>query len=153
MPKGSGAPTGQRPPPADGAGLQAEVKAFASSLGLAAADSTGFNDSDFRPEVAKRKFSEKGGQQKRVRGASGEHADGDAATNGKKRARTAEHPSGRAKPAPRGVQPVPQQHRPRPQDDKAAAALKSREWREGVGPRPGKAPCTRPYQCTGVQSS
>ena len=38
----------------------AEVKAFASSLGLAAGDGNGFNDSDFRPEVARQKFSEKG---------------------------------------------------------------------------------------------
>ncbi len=136
MPKRSSGPTAKRPPPEDGAGLHAEVKAFASSLGLAAGDGDGFNDSDFRPENAKRKFGDKGGQQKRPR----EHANGDgniAATNGKKRARTAGD-AGHGKTAPRGAQPVPQQHRQQPPDAKAAAALKSREWKEAVGPRPGE---------------
>ena len=135
MPKGSGGPTAKRPPPEDGAGLHAEVKAFASSLGLAAGDGDGFNDSDFRPENAKRKFGDRGGQQKRPR----EHANGDGslpATNGKKRART-EGKDDRGKVAPRGAQPVPQQHR-QSVDAKAAAALKSREWKEAVGPRPGE---------------
>ena len=138
MPRGSNATTSKRPPPDDGAGLQAEVKAFASSLGLAAADSSGFNDSDFRPEVAKRKFSDKAGQQKRPRAASADDIGADAPANGTKRARPAEKVNGRVSAPQRGTQPVPQQHRQRPLDDKAAAALKSREWKEGVGPRPGE---------------
>ena len=146
MPKGSGAPTGKRPPPNDEAGLQAEVKAFASSLGLAAADSSGFNDSDFRPEVAKRKFNDQARQQKRPRGASGADGGGEAGTVGKKRARVAEQRNGGATAPARATQPVPQQHQQRPRDDKAAAALKSREWKEGAGPRPGEALCTRAWR-------
>ena len=135
MPKRSAGPTAERPPPRDGALLHAEVKAFASSLGLAAGEGNGFDDSDFRPELAKRKFSDKGGQQKRLR----EHANGNGnipVNNGKKRARS-EGREDRSKAPPRGAQPVPQQHRQQPPDAKTAAALKSREWKEAVGPRPG----------------
>ena len=148
MPKRSGVPTPKQPPPKDRAGLHAEVKAFASSLGLSAADSNGFNDSDFRPEVAKRKFSDKGGQQKRTR----EHAGGDgslgAVADGKKRART-DSKAGRRTAPPRSAQPVPQQHRQRPLDEKAVAALKSREWKEGVGPRPGASADSARSLCHG----
>ena len=138
MAKRSGGPATKRPPPENGAGLHDEVKAFASSLGLAAGGGDGFNDSDFRPEVAKQRFGAKGGgQHKRAR----EHGVGngslDAAADGKKRARTDSKDGQRGNGTPRGAQHVPQQHR-QPVDAKAAAALKSREWKEAVGPRPGE---------------
>lgn len=40
--------------------LQKEVSEFASQLGLASGTANGFNDSDFRPEVAKKAISSKG---------------------------------------------------------------------------------------------
>lgn len=42
--------------------LQNEISAFASQLGLTAATQNGFNDSDFRPEVATQPI---GGTEKR----------------------------------------------------------------------------------------
>lgn len=40
--------------------LQNEVSAFASRLGLSTGNDTGFNDSDFRPEVATQQIGQKG---------------------------------------------------------------------------------------------
>ena len=40
--------------------LQDEVSAYASQLGLSAGTGAGFDDSDFRPEVAKQQIGTKG---------------------------------------------------------------------------------------------
>ena len=41
-------------------GLRDEVSAFASQLGLSAGSETGFNDADFRPELAKQHIGKNG---------------------------------------------------------------------------------------------
>lgn len=40
--------------------LQNDVSAFASQLGLASGSQNGFNDADFRPEVANQQIGKKG---------------------------------------------------------------------------------------------
>ena len=54
--------TGNRQPAGKGSNLQGEVAEFASSLGLASGGSQqGFDDSDFRPEKAQKRFKASAG--------------------------------------------------------------------------------------------
>ena len=104
----------------DAAALQAEVKAFASGLGLAAAGvSSGFDDSDFRPPASSHKNS--------LVGANHTSSAQPDAQKGKKKRRG-------VKPA--ATKPEPAQEQPEVPD-----IVRERNWNAGVGPRPGQFPC------------
>ena len=103
----------------DAAALQAEVKSFASSLGLAAAGvGSGFDDSDFRPPVITKS--------KLVR-ASDTAKPQPHARKGKK----AERPK---------VKPAPAEPGPGQQQQEVPDIVRERNWNAGVGPRPGQTP-------------
>ena len=106
---------------ADAAALQAEVKSFASGLGLAAAGvSSGFDDSDFRPPAA--------GQKTRM------HLSKPAETHNKQQ--------DAVKRKPQADRQKPTQGRPdlavTQQQAGAPDIVRERNWNEGVGPRPGE---------------
>lgn len=113
----------------DSDALRSEVAAFASSLGLAAsAESGGFDDSDFRPEAARKhigsSFAAAGGNE--LERAS---ADGKAPVAPRQR---------RADREGKGTSQGDQQQPPSSAGaGKAAAAPKGRGWNEGAGPPPG----------------
>lgn len=103
----------------DAAALQAEVKSFASGLGLAAAGvSSGFDDSDFRPPTAGHKDKAK---LFRANDTSSSQAD---AHKGKK----AQRP---------GVKPAAAKPEPAQQQPEVPDTIRERNWNAGVGPRPG----------------
>lgn len=105
----------------DAAALQAEVKSFASGLGLAAAGvGSGFDDTDFRPPTADHK-----GKNKLVRASDTPKPPPDV-QKGKK----ADRPG--AKPA--AAKPGPNQQQPEVPD-----IVRERNWNAGVGPRPGQS--------------
>lgn len=102
----------------DAAALQAEVKSFASGLGLAAG--SGFDDTDFRPPTA-----DHSGKNKLVRASDTSKPPPDA-RKGKKADRPGSKPAA-AKPGPKQQQPeVPDM-------------VRERNWNAGVGPRPGQS--------------
>lgn len=102
------------------AALQAEVKSFASSLGLAAAGvGSGFDDSDFRPPVAGQKA-----KSRLVRASDTAKPQPDA-----RKGKLAERP--RAKLA--AAEPGSGQ-----QQLEAPDIVRERNWNAGVGPRPGQ---------------
>lgn len=106
----------------DAAALQAEVKSFASSLGLAAAGvSSGFDDSDFRPPVPGQRP-----KSRLVRDSDTAKPQLDARKGNK-----AERP--RVKPAAAGPGPGQQQL-------DVPDIVRERNWNAGVGPRPGQPP-------------
>jgi hypothetical protein len=114
--------------------LQAEVQAFASQLGLAAAGGShgGFDDSDFRPEAAKRKISDGGRPQK---GAP-------APRQQQKAPQAAQQQPAAAQKRARGAQGVLGKQLAAQAKQQAEAAArqeerKGRDWNTGVGPRPG----------------
>ena len=105
------------------AALQAEVKSFASGLGLAAAGvSSGFDDSDFRPPTAG--HTDKA---KLIRTNDSSRSQPDT-QKGKK----AERPGVK----PPAVKPGLGQPQPEVPD-----IVRERNWNAGVGPRPGQSPC------------
>lgn len=114
---------------ADSEALRSEVAAFASSLGLAAAPD-GFDDSDFRPEAARRRLGSGAAAAKEV--ARDEPARGAKPAGGK-------HASTREPAGAKAVPPGRQQQTPvtGAAASKAGAAGKGRAWNEGVGPPPG----------------
>lgn len=104
----------------DTAALQAEVKSFASSLGLAAAGvGSGFDDSDFRPPVPGQEASSR-----LIRASDTAKPQPDA-----RKGQKAERP--RAKPA--AADPGPGQ-----QPLEVPDIVRERNWNAGVGPRPGQ---------------
>ena len=105
------------------AALQAEVKSFASGLGLAAAGvSSGFDDSDFRPPTD--------GHKDKVKLVRSNHVSSSQpdARKGKK----AEKP---------GVKPAAAKPEPAQQQPEVPDIVRERNWNAGVGPRPGQSPC------------
>ena len=114
---------------ADSEALRSEVAAFASSLGLAAAPN-GFDDSDFRPEAARRRLGS--GAAAAEEDARDEPARGAKPAGGK---HATKHEPGGAKAVPQGRQ----QQAPvsGAVAGKAGAAGKGRAWNQGVGPPPG----------------
>ena len=107
----------------DAAALQAEVKSFASGLGLAAAGvSSGFDDSDFRPPTAG--HTDKA---KLIRANDSSRSQPDT-QKGKK----AERP---------GVKPPAPQAGPGQPQPEVPDIVRERIWNAGVGPRPGQSPC------------
>jgi hypothetical protein len=115
--------------------LQAEVQAFASQLGLAAAGGSfgGFDDSDFRPVAAKKKISE-GNKRQKVAPAAPAPAE-------QQQQQRQPAPQPAAKRA-RGSQGVLSKHLAVQAKQQAEAAAKQedrkgRDWNIGVGPRPG----------------
>ncbi len=117
--------------------LQAEVQAFASQLGLAAAGGShaGFDDSDFRPEAAKKKI----GDSKPKQNAAKEQQQ-----QGTKRSKQPAGQDQQQQPAKRQKQQqgVLGKHLAAQAKQQAAAAAKQeerkgRDWNVGVGPRPG----------------
>ena len=103
----------------DAAALQAEVKSFASGLGLAAAGiGSGFDDSDFRPSAAKQRSAK----------ALGRAADPSA----RKSARAQPKPAaGNRTNSEQAKQAV------RSQLSAATDTVRERTWNAGVGPQPG----------------
>jgi hypothetical protein len=123
--------------------LQAEVRAFASQLGLASGGADHAFD-DFAPQQAKEKLLSK--KTKSAQPAEDDETDGgdEAVTTspsaGKKHsgARKAAAAAGAGQAAQPSVIP--------PVSDAMAEAIRTRGWREGVGPRPGKlAVVIRPW--------
>ncbi len=114
----------------DSDALRSEVAAFASSLGLAAsAEDGGFDDSDFRPEAARKRIGSS------VAAAGGDEleralADGKAPVAPRQRRADRE-----GKGTMQGDQQQPSSSAGA---GKAAAAPKGRGWNEGAGPPPGK---------------
>ena len=105
----------------DAAALQAEVKSFASGLGLAAAGvSSGFDDSDFRPPTIGHKD-----KLKLVRTDDTSRSQPDA-RKGKK----ADRP---------GVKPAAAKPEPAQQQPEVPDIVRERNWNAGVGPRPGES--------------
>ena len=116
---------------ADSEALRSEVAAFASSLGLAAAPD-GFDDSDFRPEAARRPLGS-GAAAAAKEDAGDEHARGAKPSGGK---HASKREPGGAKAAPQGRQQQPPVSGAAA--GKAGAAGKGRAWNEGAGPPPGE---------------
>ena len=114
----------------DSDALRSEVAAFASSLGLAAsAENGGFDDSDFRPDAARKRlgssFAAAGGEE-----LERALADGKVPVVPRQR---------RADREGKGTTQGDQQQPPSSAGaGKAAAAPKGRGWNEGAGPPPGK---------------
>ena len=109
------------PDKADAAALQAEVKSFASGLGLAAAGvGSGFDDSDFRPSAARQRPAK----------AISKPADPSA-----RKSAAPQH-----KPAAdnRRVKPEQAAQSARSQPSDATDIVRERTWNAGVGPRPGQ---------------
>lgn len=107
----------------DAAALQAEVKSFASGLGLAAAGvSSGFDDSDFRPPAA--------GHKDKVRLVRA--SDTSRSQPGAEKGENFEKP---------GVKPATTKPGPGQQQLEVPDIVKERNWNAGVGPRPGQSPC------------
>lgn len=106
----------------DAAALQAEVKSFASGLGLAAAAGvgSGFDDTDFRPPTAGHKD-----KSKLVKSSDTPKPPPDA-----QKGKRADRPG--AKPA--AAKPGPNQQQPEVPD-----IVRERNWNAGVGPRPGQS--------------
>lgn len=98
----------------DDAALQAEVKSFASGLGLAAAGiGSGFDDTDFRPPNAEQKNKFKAQKPNR------ESADKQNVS--KRKAQTNRH----------------SESAPAQQAAETPDVVRERNWNAGVGPRPG----------------
>ncbi len=99
----------------DDAALQAEVKSFASGLGLAAAGiGSGFDDTDFRPPNAEQKSKFKPNK------PNSESADKQSVS--KRKAQTNRH----------------SESAPAQQPAETPDVVRERNWNAGVGPRPGQ---------------
>ena len=124
--------------------LRSEVQAFASQLGLAAAAGShgGFDDSDFRPEAAKRKISDGGKQQKGAPAPKPpQQQKPQQPAAAQKRARGAQGVLGKQL----AVQAKQQAEAAARQEER-----KGRDWNIGVGPRPGTlsaSACRRAPRC------
>jgi hypothetical protein len=121
------------PPPVDESpALQAEVRAFASQLGLASGGADHAFD-DFAPQQAKDKLPSK-------KGKSAQPADDDGVDGGDVPAPAAgrKHSGTRKAAAAVAGQQAAQPSVIPPVSDAMAEAIRTRGWREGVGPRPGK---------------
>ena len=128
-----GAHSTQAPRPAkqqqpDTEALQAELKSFASGLGLASAGtSSGFDDSDFRPAAAsqRKKVPIKGSDQRAaIKRSSGSDAQRPPARR--------QHPADRQERGKAPRQPAAAQ-----QQAEAPDIVRERTWNTGVGQRPG----------------
>lgn len=108
----------------DAAALQAEVKSFASGLGLAAAGiGSGFDDSDFRPPAA--------GQQSKIKPLKSQ--------------KPVEKKSDATRlPQPNKQRAVPGRAEPAAAQQPAETPdiVRERNWNAGVGPRPGLSSLT-----------
>lgn len=113
----------------DAAALQAEVKSFASGLGLAAAGiGSGFDDSDFRPPAA--------GQQSKVKPLKSQKSAE------KKSAATRLPQTDKQQAVPGRAEPAAAQ-----QPAETPDVVRERNWNAGVGPRPGLSTVTLSQQC------
>lgn len=135
--------------------LQAEVRAFASQLGLASGGADHAFD-DFAPQQAKEKLPGKKGKPAQL--AEDDEVDG-GNEHGTTSPATSKKHSGARKAAAAGAgQQAAQPSVIPPVSDAMAEAIRTRGWREGVGPRPGKLavmtqPCPiRPVALDGVRS-
>ncbi len=110
------------PSKADAAALQAEVKSFASGLGLAAAGiGSGFDDSDFRPPAAHQKT-----KLKPIKAAEAASSQRDAPN------RKPHTDRQKAEPGRTGLRSAQQQA-------ETPDIVRERNWNAGVGPRPGES--------------
>ena len=115
--------------------LQAEVRAFASQLGLASGGADHAFD-DFAPQHAKEKVLRKKG--KPAQPAEDVEVDG-GNENGTTAPAAGKQHGGTRKAAAEGAgQQAAQPRVIPPVSDAMAEAIRTRGWREGVGPRPGK---------------
>ena len=124
------------PLPADESpALQAEVRAFASQLGLASGGADHAFD-DFAPQQAKEKLLTKKG--KSAQPAEDDETDGGDEAVTAALAAGKKHSGARKAAAAAGAGQAAQPSVIPPVSDAMAEAIRTRGWREGVGPRPGK---------------
>lgn len=129
--------------------LHAEVRAFASQLGLGGAGGLEHAFDDFAPKQAKQKLGKASKRKADALDEADEEAGGGGAGDGSgdpaaaakaaKAAARKQRTADKAAAKGRGKQPVEQPASVIPPvSDAMAAAIKERQWNVGAGPRPGK---------------
>lgn len=126
-------------PKVDTEALRAEVKAFASQLGISAVSSETYEYDDFAPEKAAKKIKQPH-QQPITAASASQQQQQPRQQPGRRQERSEKQQSAKREKQREGRQQQIQKQREQQQqekDEQHLNAVRNRTWVEGVGPRPG----------------